>query len=316
MLRGAAKGALLGGIGWMPRGSTAYQTVTRDWMGTQATHVDKLARVWPGYAETWSSRAGLELEGLRIWVHDGGWTPFPLLANHLLTGRAGEVTNVHARMLDRYLARAVNGALGCDLSAEPQISARRPAVEALRWYDRTAEAIGAIGGRLHEGVKLDAVPLESESVDLCHSGGSLEHVEPSSLQAFLAEAFRVVRPGGVMSHVIDHRDHLHHADPSWPFLGHLRLSPIAYRLLCGNRLMYHNRLLPSEVKGYFESSGFEEVAVRRMTLPDRRYVDNDEHVLTGQPGLSRSALASRFSAASDVDLRTAAAHYLYRKPSR
>ena len=35
----------------------------------------------------------------------------------------------------------------------------------------------------------------------------------------------------------------------------------------------------------------------------------------GDVGIERSKLAARFSDATDDDLRTAAAHYLYRKPT-
>lgn len=77
-------------------------------------------------------------------------------------------------------------------------------------------------------------------------------------------------------------------------------------------LSYHNRLLPAQVSRLFEQVGFERVAVRRMILPDRRYVEGED-AMAGRPGLSRRFLAPRFRDASDLDLRTAAAHYLYRK---
>lgn len=316
MLRGIAKGVLLAGFGSMPGGATAYQMLTRDWMGTQATHVDKQARVWPTYANVWSTTAGLELEGLRVWVHGGGWTPFPFLANYLLTGDAGVVTNAAGRMLDRYLARAVNGVLECGLPSTAGLDRRRPDIEKFRWYEEVAEAVADLGGELYEAVDVAALPLEAESVDLSHSGGTLEHVPPDELRTFLGEARRVLRPGGVMSHVFDHRDHLHHADSTWPYLAHLRLSPAAYHVLCGNPLLYHNRLLPAEVATMFESAGFEKIAVRRMTLPDHRYVDSGKEVMSAAPGIERSALAAAFRHASEADLRTAAAHYVYRKPAR
>lgn len=314
MLRGMAKGALLAGFGRFPGGATAYQTLTREWMGTQATHVDKLARVWPGYAAIWSGTADLELEGTTTWIHEGGWTPFPFLANYLLTGDAGVVTNVHGRMLDRYLGRAVNGVLQCGLPSSDELAARLADVDRLRWSDHTVDAITKLGGRLQEGIDLDAIPIDSESVDLCHSGGVLEHYRLDDLRTFLHEAARIVRPGGVMSHVFDHRDHLHHADGSWPYLWHLRLSPAAYRILFGHRLLFHNRLLPDEIMALFEDAGFERILVRRMALPDHTYYDDEAGVLDAAPGIDRSDLAARFRNASDADLRTAAAHYLYRKP--
>ncbi len=89
----------------------------------------------------------------------------------------------------------------------------------------------------------------------------------------------------------------------------------AYRLACGHPLLYHNRLLPTEVTDLFTAAGFEQIAVRRMTLPDHRYVATGDEVLAASPGIARSALATRFRQASDADLRTAAAHYLFRKPA-
>jgi hypothetical protein len=52
-----------------------------------------------------------------------------------------------------------------------------------------------------------------------------------------------------------------------------------------------------------------------VILPDRRYVEERE-IMAGQPGIPRRLLAPRFREASDADLRTAAAHYLFRKPQR
>src|SRR2546421_412739 len=140
MWRAVVKGAGLAAFGRAPGGARFYRRLTREWAGTQATHVDKLRRVWPRYVEVWQSRCGVE--------------------------------------------RA-------------------------------------------------ALPLSADSVDLCHSGGALEHYPPDALRAFLAECFRILRPGGVASHVFDHRDHLHHADRRWPFLAHLALPDAMYELLYG-----------------------------------------------------------------------------------
>jgi SAM-dependent methyltransferase len=313
MIRAAAKGAMLFGFGRTPGGAHFYRRLTREWRGTQGTHVDKLRRVWPGYLEVWRSRCGLEFEGLDVWVHEGGWTPFAPLVNYLLTGKGGALTNREGQMLDRYLARAVNGTLATELPEALVPAERRRRVEALRWEARAAEAIAMVGGSVREGVRPDKIPLATASVDLCHSGGALEHYRPEELSAFLVECCRVLRPGGIASHVFDHRDHLYHADKQWPFLAHLALPEPLYAALSGHPLGYHNRLSPTQVMALFEAAGFERVAVRRMILPDRRYVEGDE-ALTGRPGLSRRLLARGFRKLSEADLYTAAAHYLYRKP--
>jgi hypothetical protein len=299
----------------VPGGTSAYRTITREWMGTQATHVAKLQRVWPGYLDLWRSRAGIELQGADAWIHEGGWTPFPFFANLLTTGKAGRVTNREARVLDRYLGAAVNGALACDLpqgAATPELRRR---LEGLRWAATAREAVRSIDGTLLEGVDPTRIALADGSVDLCHSGGALEHLHPPALRGFIGRSFEILRPGGVASHVVDHRDHLHHADPGWGFLAHLRLSPSAYSVALGHPLLYHNRLMPSEIAAMFEEAGFERIAVRRMVLPGHVWVESAQDALAGEPGIERSRLAARFRDASEADLRTAAAHYLYRRPT-
>lgn len=314
MKRALVKGLGLGVVGRMPGGPRLYRRLTRDWMGTQAAHVDKLQRVWPGYAQVWESLCGLELEGLDIWVHEGGWTPFPFFANYFLSGKPGAVTNSEGHILDKYVARAVNGVLSASWSPGLGTEARRCKLEALRWETAT-EAIAQLGGRAVRCERGAKVALESESVDLCHSGGVLEHYSPDQLASYLRECHRILRPGGIASHILDCRDHLHHADPSLPFLAHLAWPVWAYKIGFGHELGYHNRLLPTQTARMCEEAGFEVIALKRMILPERRYVDEDE-ALEGQPGISRRMLHRQFRGMREEDLRTAAAHYLLRKLRR
>jgi len=313
VIRGIGKSSLLFAFGRIPGGPRLYRTLTREILGTQATHVDKLCRVWPDYVEQWIERCGLRIDGADVWIHEGGWTPCPVILNFLITGKGGVQTTSEGRVLDRYLARAVNGVLALDLSCFAAATVRRDRIEALRWANDVREAVSSIDGKLLEGVNPAALPLENDSIDLCHSGGALEHYQPDMLRQFLREAYRILKPGGIMSHVFDHRDHLYHADKGWPFLGHLAIPDLVYRPLMGHRLLYHNRLLPGQVCDLFEEAGFQRITVRRMILPDRRYVDSDAEAASGQPGISRGRLARRFRVATAADLRTAAAHYLYRK---
>lgn len=300
MIKAIAKGAVLLGFGRAPGGTAAYRALTRGRMGTAATHVDKLARVWPGYVAVWR-RHGVQLEGAQLWCHDAGATPFMPIAAYALTGRGAVLTG--EPMLDRYVDRARRGVLDCGFSIPLE---RRARIEGLRWLTRIDEVLAATGART--GAIADA------SIDLCHSGGALEHEHPDELDTFLAEQVRVLRPGGLASHVFDHRDHLHHADNSLPFLAHLAWPEPVYRGVFGHALGYHSRLSPTEVAARFEAAGLERVAVRRLIYAggERRWVDTDDAALTGTPGLARARLAPGFRGWSEPDLRTAAAHYLFR----
>jgi hypothetical protein len=319
MIRAVAKGAIQLAFGRAPGGPAAYRALTRGRMGTAATHVDKLARVWPGYVALWSRY--LQLDGAQLWVHDAGATPFAPIAAYLLTGRGAAITNPHDRILDRYLARARAGALAAAWPTGSVPADRRRTIEGLRWLTSAEEALRSLGtvSLLSTSGSSNPAQIAGEgvrSVDLCHSGGTLEHLAPAALDAFLADMHARLAPGGIASHVFDHRDHLHHADRTLPFLAHLAWPEPAYRALLAHPLGYHSRLSPTDVAARFEAAGFERIAVRRLIYAgtDRRWVDTDADALAGREGLPRARLASRFRAISEADLRTAAAHYLYHKP--
>lgn len=314
MIRALAKGAVQAGFGWAPGGARAYRWLTRSQLGTFASHVDKLARVWPGYVRLWRAH-GVTLPGARLLVVDGGETPFVPMASYLVTGGGGVVVNRHGGMLARYLDHARAGVLAAAWPDDVAPLARRKVVEGLRWLPTVDATLAALGATVHTDVET-ALPLPTATVDLCHSGGALEHHPPAELDRLLAELRRVVRPGGLVSHVVDHRDHLHHGDHALPFLAHLALPDLPYRVLSGHPVGYHNRLSPTEVHARMVAAGLTPVALRRLVYVDgeRRWVDDEAAAMAGAPGLAPRWLARRFRDVSPADLRTAAAHYLFRRP--
>lgn len=314
MKRALAKGSVQFAFGRLPGGSNLYRELTRHLMGTQATHIDKLARVWPGYLRVWRDACGLELEGKRLWIHEGGYTIFPFLIGYLVTGRGPVVTNVEGDLLDQYVERSVEEALRFDPEDSSQLEERRKHLRTLANKPKSAlEWVDAIEGTYHGDVKPESLPLVPESVDLAHSGGTLEHYRTPALKTFLHQLGTILKLGGISSHIFDHRDHLYHADKQIPFLNHLRYSERAYRTLFGHPLCFHNRLNSSEVRALFREEGLEEVRVRRLILPDSRYVDSEEEAIQeGILGLDPERLHPRFQH-PEADLHTAAAHYLFRK---
>ncbi len=316
MLRGIAHASLLFAVSHVPGGPRAYHAVTRGVFGSQGRVLRKLQRVWPGYARLWRERCGLALEGRTIWVHEPGWVPFAPVASYLLTGGGGMLTSSAGdRPSNRYARAAVRAVLDAAFDAGgPQAGARRARLAALADTAPGAdELLAATGTTTAFGADPARLPLASAAADICHSGGALEHLPPPLLAAFIRESFRVLRPGGVASHVYDHRDHLRHVDPHWPFLLHMALPDAAYRALFGHRLLFHNRLPPTDVMRLFEAAGFERIAVRRFVLPDKRYVDTNARD-AGAAGVPAWLATGRLPRLSSEDRHTAAIHYLYRKP--
>jgi SAM-dependent methyltransferase len=311
VLRGAAHASLLFAVAHLPGGPRAYHAVTRGLLRSQRRVVRKLQRVWPGYARIWRDRCGVQLEGRTIWIHEPGWVPFAPLASYLLSGHGGVLTSTAAPPSDRYVRMSVRAVLDAQLDGDP---ARRARVADLAACS-VAALLRATRAEVATGVDPAALPLAGASADLCHSGGVLEHYAPDLLRAFLRESFRILRPGGVASHVYDHRDHLRHVDPRWPFLLHMAFPDAVYRAAFGHPLLFHNRLAPADVMSLFEAAGFEPIAARRFVLPEKRYVDADV-VRAGEAGVPAWLNSGRLGRLTAEDRHTAAIHYLYRKPVR
>jgi SAM-dependent methyltransferase len=138
-------------------------------------------------------------------------------------------------------------------------------------------------------------PLDDEWVDFVFSQAVLEHIPLAQFERFLAESFRVLRPGGVCSHGIDLQDHLGGG------LNHLRFSRRFWEWSAVSRSgFYTNRLRCPEICRIAAEAGFiVSIAqlVRWSSLPT-----------------PRSALSREFQAFSDEELAIAGLTLVLRKP--
>jgi hypothetical protein len=181
-------------------------------------------------------------------------------------------------------------------------------------YDRarhaTAESIracqGAVGGdwalvHYHAPGDATATSLPDASVDLHFSLAVLEHVPAQVIPAFFTEAHRILRPGGLLYHEIDLRDHFADFDPSITPVNFLKFNDFQWKCIGQNSIHFHNRLRASDFLRMFESCGFELVDV--ATITDER----------AAKALSRMKIADRFQRYEKSDLITSVLTVVARK---
>lgn len=112
------------------------------------------------------------------------------------------------------------------------------------------EVLARIGLEYLPNGRAGLAALPDASFDLIWSNAVLEHVRRDEFVPTIADCARLLKPGGVMVHGIDFRDHLAQA------LNNLRFSPERWESpLFAGAGFYTNRLAPSEVIAIFERAG-------------------------------------------------------------
>jgi SAM-dependent methyltransferase len=319
MIKALMKGGGLFAAGSLPGGPKAYRYLTREVVGTQRGHIFKLQRIWPDIAGIFIETAGA-LEGKKLLFQECGWTPFPACMSYLCCGSGGVLIGTvvsGSKILERHVTESLNEALNTvsEISRVTPIPPERAQyLDRMRWRDGLEEFLAEMGATYYREVHPGSLPVESASIDLIYSGGALEHYHPPLLEAWLREAHRVLKPGGFMGVILDHRDHLYHFDKRLPFLYYYGMPDSLYRFTRGNSLLYHNRLLPGRMMEIIEAAGLEKARILRKSIKlDGWYEDGE--AMEGGFGIARGRLAEGLKEASDDDLRTAAAFYIYRKPA-
>jgi SAM-dependent methyltransferase len=108
--------------------------------------------------------------------------------------------------------------------------------------------------------------LDDESVDIVYSNSVLEHVEVDVLPGIMREAWRILRPGGVMVHAVACNDHYAHFDRSISFVNFLQFSDTQWKKW-NNSLNFQNRLRASDFLNFAKKSGFRIVHEARSVRP-------------------------------------------------
>ncbi len=130
-------------------------------------------------------------------------------------------------------------------------------------------------------------------VDIVFSHTTLEHIPPAVLRKIFEDARGVLRPGGVMSHGVDHTDHRSHRDPGLSPIDFLRFSDRTWRLLCVDPQDYTNRLRHSDYVRLFQDTGYD-LLHEEPTANDKMAAD-----------ARKLPLWERFRDMSEIDAATA-----------
>ncbi len=142
--------------------------------------------------------------------------------------------------------------------------------------------------------------LPGSSVDAVTTTLVLEHISRDVLRGLLREWRRVLKPGGLMSHIVDHSDHYSHFDRSISPVHFLKFSAPTWALLSSS-LSYCNRLRECDYLAMFSEQGFEICHVAS---------DTDPRALSAVASMS---LAPEFCTISPRDLSITTSHIVAKK---
>ncbi len=97
-----------------------------------------------------------------------------------------------------------------------------------------------------------------ESIDLIVSNATLEHIPKDSIKRILKESYRILKPGGVLSHSIDYKDHWAYTDSTLSYYNFLQYSEKEWKYRNPD-LNYQNRLRHRDYEELFIDAGFKIV---------------------------------------------------------
>jgi hypothetical protein len=287
-----------------PGGHHLYRWLTAKVFGMQAGMATKWFRVIPNHVKVMQRYFGADARNVSMWCFNCGATPAPAYGMAVATDRPGLLTDQDDRMSSRYLGvskrlLADKGPQLAELSGAPgdRVESLMKQIPASGDAHAVMQGIGMTYSADHT-TALQA-PWRG-NIGLMFSTGAMEHYTPEQLEAWIAMVKQVMRPDGVLSHVMDHRDHRWHADKSIAPLLQYTLSEDEFKQVMGNSLDYHNRWLRSDWVRFFESHGY---AVETRTV-----IPNTPDLVQIDHGL----LAPAYRHADESDLTSLVTHFMAR----
>ena len=299
------KSALRHSILAFPGGASLYRHLTTRVLGTQHGMAAKWFRVFPAHIRVMQEKFGNEARMVPMWCFDSGATAAAGFANALVSDVPGLLTDRWNRLTNRYLATSRK--ILIEKGAELATLSNSPAGHHTDVIRQIAGASDCLSALRNLEISYSSSHQEAISeawrgkIGIVYSAGTFEHYTPEHVDSMLEIMSAALRPRGILSHVIDHRDHRWHADKSIPPLLHLTLDESRYQKQFGNPLDYHNRWLQSRWVESFEKHGFD-VECKAIFRYDNTLVP-----------LRRSSLDALFRDLPDDDYDVLVTHFVATK---
>jgi SAM-dependent methyltransferase len=207
---------------------------------------------------------GFRPRGARVVEVGTGWLPLDAVG-FWMCGAAGVVTldlnrHLDARLLQRALETMTqrrDELLTMWRSVAPEAEVAERLAVLARAADRPTTFLREAGIDYRAPGDASRTGLEDGSVDAHFSYNVFEHVPGDAIEKILAEARRILKPGGVCVHYVDPSDHFAHFDRTITRINFLRFDDTGWDRLAGNRFAYHNRLRDADYRALFARAGLE-----------------------------------------------------------
>jgi SAM-dependent methyltransferase len=138
------------------------------------------------------------------------------------------------------------------LQAAAGLALRRPSGGPVTDLAQLGERFGI---RYEAPCDATATGLPDASFELVTSTWTLEHIPAGDIVAILREMRRLLTPEGIVSCLVDLKDHFSYFEPSLPPYNFLRFSDRAFSMV-NPQLQWQNRLRAPEYRALAEAAGF------------------------------------------------------------
>jgi len=116
--------------------------------------------------------------------------------------------------------------------------------------------------------------------DICISTNTLEHIPREDIESIFLELFRIVKPNGCISAMIDYSDHYAHTDRSITRLNYLRFTEAEWKQH-NHAKHYQNRMRHDHYAEIFKYAGFEVMEEDPTNIETRESGRLRPELLTG-----------------------------------